>query len=93
MKIDGEPLGFAEGQFEVIAWRVHRDGQPYIGGTYLRETADRCAVVCQQCGQLPVEGLRGWLSDWHGEAINHVEETGHRVAVESWNGAIYGNNE
>jgi hypothetical protein len=88
-----EPVVVAEGPFEVIAYRVHRDGKPYIGGTWLRETAGKSAVVCKTCGPLPVDGLHGWTSDWHvlcRDAMDHVKETGHTVAVESWQGAVYG---
>lgn len=83
----------AEGLYEVIAHRVHREGEPYAAGTYLQETASRSAVACETCGPLPVEGLRDWTSDWItlcGAAMDHAKETGHMVAVESWRGAVYG---
>lgn len=83
----------AEGPFEVIAYRVRRDGKPYIGGTLLRESAHKGAVVCESCGPLPVDDPRGWTSDWItlcGDAMDHAKETGHKVAVESWQGAVYG---
>ena len=82
----------AEGPFAVIAYRVRRDGGPYPGGTWLRETATRAMVACETCGPLPAE-VHGWTSDWIslcGAARDHVKETGHRAAVESWNGAVYG---
>ena len=88
-----EAPAVVEGAFEVIAYRVRRDGEPYIGGTFLRENAGKSAVVCKECGPLPVDELRGWTSDWltlcH-DAMDHVKETGHKVAVESWQGAVYG---
>lgn len=90
---DKPDLTVAEGLFEVIAYRVRRDGKPYVGGTSLRESADKSAVVCETCGPLPADGLPGWISDWItlcGAARGHVLEAGHRVAVESWRGAVYG---
>ena len=83
----------AEGPFGVIAYRVHRDGEPYEGGVSLRESASKAYVACEVCGLIPTEQLPGWTSDWHWlcrEAMHHAEEQGHRVAVESWNGAVYG---
>jgi hypothetical protein len=83
----------AEGPFAALAYRIHRDGRPYTGGTWLRETAGSSAVVCETCGPLATDGLRGWTSDWItlcGTARDHVETTGHTVAVESWQGAVYG---
>lgn len=89
----GKPdLTADEGPFEVIACRVRRDGKPFVGGTSLRETASKSAVVCQTCGPLPADPA-GWVSDWHilcGDAREHALATGHRVAVESWRGAVYG---
>lgn len=82
-----------EEPFGVIAYRVRRDGKPYVGGTSLRETADKSAVACEVCRHLPADGLHGWTSDWItlcGAARDHALETGHTVAVEAWHGAIYG---
>lgn len=95
MADDGKPaLIVVEGPFAVLAYRVRRDGKPYVGGTSLRETADKSAVVCETCGPLPSDDLPEWnVSDWItlcGAARGHALETGHRVAVESWRGAVYG---
>lgn len=83
----------AEGLFAVIAHRVHQHGKLYPGGRWLKETAGKAEVVCESCGLLPVTGLPGWTSDWltlAGEARDHARDTGHRVAVQSWYGAVYG---
>lgn len=84
----------AEGAFAVIAYRVHRDGQPYPGGTWLRETAGTSEAVCEECGLLPpLPELPGWTTDWMvlaQEARDHARDTGHRVAVQQWQGALYG---
>jgi hypothetical protein len=85
---DKPDIVVAEGPFAVIAYRVRREGKPYVGGALLRETADKGAVVCEACGPLP-----GWTSDWIAlchDAMDHARETGHKVAVESWRGAVYG---
>lgn len=90
---DKPDITVAEGPFEVIAYRVRRDGEPYVGGACLRETADKSAVVCETCGPLPADGLRGWTSDWLTlcyAAMDHAKGAGHKVAVESWRGAVYG---
>lgn len=92
---DKPDIVVVEGPFAVIAHRVHRDGKPYIGGACLRETADKAAVVCETCGPLPSGDLRlrvrgpDWLTLCHA-ALDHARTTGHRVAVESWQGAVYG---
>ena len=91
--LDKPGITVIEGLFNVIAHRVHRDGKPYPGGMCLRETADKSAVVCETCGPLPVDDLHGWTSDWLTlceAALRHASTTGHRVAVESWRGAVYG---
>jgi hypothetical protein len=84
----------SEGPFAVIAHRVRRDGRPYPGGIWLRETATKAAVACETCGPIPVDDdLRGWTSDWlsiAAAARDHARESGHRVAVESWQGSVYG---
>lgn len=91
---DKPDITVIEGPFAVIAHRVHRDGKPYIGGTSLRESANKGAVVCDTCGPLPAgDLLHGWTTDWitlcHA-AMDHATATCHRVAVESWSGAVYG---
>jgi hypothetical protein len=60
----------------------------------LREAASKSAVVCETCGPLPADDLlHGWTADWitpcHA-AMDHARTTDHRVAVESWSGAVYG---
>lgn len=82
----------AEGPFAVIAYRVRRDGAPYPGGVWLRETASQAQVACEVCGPLVLPELPRWTSDWltiAGEARDHARNTGHRVAVEAWHGAVY----
>ena len=91
--MDAEVPAVVEGAFEVIAYRVRRDGRPNPAGHWLRHVAGRHALVCKECGPLPDAVMPGWTSDWHllcGDAIDHVKETGHQVAVESWHGAVYG---
>lgn len=88
----GQEMTIAEDPFEVLAYRIHRDGKPY-GGKLLRETAVNVNVVCKTCGPLSPPGIHGWTSDWISlchDAMDHAKETGHTVAVESWHGAIYG---
>lgn len=74
---------FAEGHFAVIRALVRMRVRPYEDGTSLLEYASTARVACEECGLLPADGLNG-------QAVQHAEETGHRVAVESWNGAVYG---
>jgi hypothetical protein len=87
-----DPAIIAEGPFGVIAHRVRRDGKPY-GGQLLRETADKSAVVCKECGPIGEDSPFGLPADWgtlcH-DAMDHADQTGHTVAVESWQAAIYG---
>ena len=80
----------AEG-FSDIARRADRYGEA-VDGLNLRTSAKAASVVCEYCGPLDAS-LMGWTSDWITlcqEAIGHVEETGHRVAVESYQAAVYG---
>jgi hypothetical protein len=78
--------------FMEIEADIRELGKPYIGGTVLRETACKQMLVCATCGQLEWEGME-WSSDWMylcQRAIRHIRENpGHRVAIDSWNGAIY----
>jgi hypothetical protein len=82
----------AKAQFDYLVELVRRDGKPYQGGTYLRETAHTETLVCESCGQLPGDGTR-MPGDWgplcH-DAMDHVQETGHTVVVEQTSAAIYG---
>lgn len=91
MNSEDKPAVLAEGPFEVLALRIRREGESY-GGTLLRETASSSATVCAACGLLPDPYGRkttDWMALCHA-AMAHAGETGHRIAVESRQGAVYG---
>jgi hypothetical protein len=74
--------------FSTLAERIHHRGEPRPGA-YLREAGHTGTAVCEICGTLPADGITEWAHLCR-TAIGHVDETGHRVAVDTWAGAIYG---
>lgn len=71
--------------------RIKATGEPGEG-TMLRAAVTTPEVACQDCGPLKAPP-RGWSADWDAvsrQAMRHVLETGHQVAVSLWHGAIYG---
>lgn len=82
--------------YEDIAERVHEKGAIRLGGVLLRETAGEAEVACRDCGPLelnPRETIPGRTPAWEQVAhvaLDHARETGHRIAVSLWGGAIYG---
>ena len=81
-----------EGAYNVLEHKILAEGKPYISGTLLKVTAGSSRLICKVCGVLPSETrdvIEDWLHLCH-LAMQHVQETGHKVAVERWTGAIYG---
>jgi len=91
-EIGKDEVEVVEGAFDVLRHRVKHYGLPFEG-TYLKYTGGETAVICEQCGELEVHGLREVIEDWITlctTAMHHAEETGHQVAVSRWSGALYG---
>lgn len=80
----------AAATFSVFAEHVRQHGKPYPGGEFLRESLHTASLVCEECGPLPLDQIgTDWLTLCH-DAMDHVKETAHRVAVQATQEAIYG---
>lgn len=75
--------------FASVAARIRAVGEPRPYGTLLRQAAHSSVIVCESCGVLESEGPGDWIFMCH-DAMDHVSETGHQVAVEQTAAVIYG---
>lgn len=74
--------------YDGIERRVREHRRESAPGINLRADASTGSIVCQQgCHLPPASG--SWLHDCH-VAMNHARDSGHNVAVEGWQGAMYG---
>ena len=89
LELSKEPSAVIEGVYNVLEHRITMEGEPY-GGTLLKVTAVSRSLICQVCGALSrKQEAKGLITDdWI--AMQHVLDTGHRVATDRWSGAVYG---
>lgn len=79
----------ADGTEAVLSARI-RELSTRAPGPWLKASAHSSTLACKTCGPLPgADDISDWMTLAQ-EARAHVQDTGHQVAVDSWNGAVYG---